>query len=288
MHRPHRAPVHRVRADRGRRGGRVRLRRADAHADDVLEAAQGARATRPRLQRDGALFRGDDSGYRGALGRVLAHRWIIGVVFVAILAGAALFQALKKELSPLEDRGFFIGVDPRARGRDRWSTPTTTQRAGRRAALRGHAGNREHLFRSSRPGSSAQPGEPRLVTFVRLKPWEERTARRRTSPPSCARSCSARCRACSRSRSIRRRSGRASATRRCSSWCRRNLRGAGKRVDALLAEARKSGAIVNADTDLKLNKPQLAVDIDREKAAASGWRSRPSATRWKRCWAGAR
>ncbi|MDX1376500.1 MAG: efflux RND transporter permease subunit, partial [Burkholderiales bacterium] len=40
--------------------------------------------------------------------------------------------------------------------------------------------------------------------------------------------------------------------------------------NALLAEVRESGSIVNADTDLKLNKPQLAVDIDRDKAAAVG------------------
>jgi len=40
--------------------------------------------------------------------------------------------------------------------------------------------------------------------------------------------------------------------------------------NALLAQVRQSKSIVNADTDLKLNKPQLAVDIDRDKAAAVG------------------
>jgi multidrug efflux pump len=38
----------------------------------------------------------------------------------------------------------------------------------------------------------------------------------------------------------------------------------------MLEKARTSGVIVNADSDLKLNKPQLSVDIDREKAAALG------------------
>ena len=40
---PHRPPVHRVRADAGRRGAGVGLHRADAVADDVLAAAASTR-----------------------------------------------------------------------------------------------------------------------------------------------------------------------------------------------------------------------------------------------------
>jgi multidrug efflux pump len=43
-----------------------------------------------------------------------------------------------------------------------------------------------------------------------------------------------------------------------------------KMTDELLAKARQSKALMNPDTDLRLNKPQLAVDIDREKAASMG------------------
>jgi multidrug efflux pump len=41
-------------------------------------------------------------------------------------------------------------------------------------------------------------------------------------------------------------------------------------VNLLMAKARQSPALANIDSDLKLNKPQLSVDIDREKAAALG------------------
>jgi multidrug efflux pump len=41
-------------------------------------------------------------------------------------------------------------------------------------------------------------------------------------------------------------------------------------VNQLLAKARASKAIANPDSDLRLNKPQLSVDIDREKASALG------------------
>ncbi len=38
----------------------------------------------------------------------------------------------------------------------------------------------------------------------------------------------------------------------------------------MMAESRKLGYLVNVDTDLKLNKPQLEIDIDRERAAELG------------------
>src|SRR6185503_12379505 len=38
----------------------------------------------------------------------------------------------------------------------------------------------------------------------------------------------------------------------------------------MMAEAQKLGYLVNMDTDLKLNKPQLEIDIDRERAAELG------------------
>ena len=38
----------------------------------------------------------------------------------------------------------------------------------------------------------------------------------------------------------------------------------------MMMEAQKLGYLVNMDTDLKLNKPQLEIDIDRERAAALG------------------
>ena len=47
---PHRPALHRVRADARRRGAGLRLRRADAHADDVLAPAEAPGAARLALQ----------------------------------------------------------------------------------------------------------------------------------------------------------------------------------------------------------------------------------------------
>ena len=41
-------------------------------------------------------------------------------------------------------------------------------------------------------------------------------------------------------------------------------------IAAMMPEAQKLGYLVNMDTDLKLNKPQLEIEIDRERAAALG------------------
>jgi multidrug efflux pump len=43
-----------------------------------------------------------------------------------------------------------------------------------------------------------------------------------------------------------------------------------KMVDTLLAAARDYPGMVNLDTDLKLNKPELKVDLDRDKVANIG------------------
>lgn len=41
-------------------------------------------------------------------------------------------------------------------------------------------------------------------------------------------------------------------------------------VDAVVAKAREYPGFINLDTDLKLNKPQLSVQVDREKVADVG------------------
>jgi multidrug efflux pump len=41
-------------------------------------------------------------------------------------------------------------------------------------------------------------------------------------------------------------------------------------TDAIMAEARTNPNLINLDTDLKLNKPELRIDVDRDKAADLG------------------
>ena len=215
------------------------------------------------------FFNGMTSGYRGLLGRALRLRWVLGIIFLAVLAGAvATYASLKKELSPLEDRGFFLSWILAPEGASMDYTDDNV-----RAVERVYADIPEivNTFAVVAPGLD-RPNPVNLgITFSQLKPWEERTRKTKeitaalrpklfatlpgvlafpVDPPSLGQSF---------------RNPPVQFVVQADSY--ETLEKAG---NALLAEVRQSKSIVNADTDLKLNKPQLAVDIDRDKAAAVG------------------
>ena len=119
------------------------------------------------------FFEGLSSGYRRALAWSLAHRPVIIAGFVAIaIGGGMLFKALKSELSPLEDRGFFIGIMVAPEG----ATMEYTD---------GYARIWEEIYSQVPEITSyfvvVAPGLERpnpvnfALSFVRLKDWSERS-----------------------------------------------------------------------------------------------------------------
>ncbi len=57
------------------------------------------------------FFAGLSTGYRRLLTACLNRRLVVAGVFAAVsVLGAGMFLTLKSELSPLEDRGFFLGI----------------------------------------------------------------------------------------------------------------------------------------------------------------------------------
>jgi multidrug efflux pump len=215
------------------------------------------------------FFTGMTAGYRSLLGGALRLRWIIGLVFLAVLGGAVTtYASLKKELSPLEDRGFFLSFILAPEGASLDYTDASV-----RAVERVYAGVPEivNTFAVVAPGLE-RPNPVNLgITFSQFKPWEQRTRRTQditaelrpklfaavpgafvfpVDPPSLGQSF---------------RNPPVQFVVQAGSY--EALEAAG---NALLAEVRQSKLFVNADTDLKLNKPQLAVDIDRDRAAALG------------------
>src|SRR5512134_1052188 len=57
------------------------------------------------------FFNGMTAAYRRSVAAALRLWWLVLIVFVGVLAGClALLGALKQELSPLEDRGFFLSL----------------------------------------------------------------------------------------------------------------------------------------------------------------------------------
>ncbi len=204
------------------------------------------------------------NGYRSALGGVLKMRALVLVIGLAFAASSYfVFVTLKPELSPVEDRGtivsFFIGPEG--------ATIKFVDKYARRF---------EDVF-SNVPEVEAffvVAGNPIVsqgISFARLKPWSERERKQQdivgslapkmkelpgvlayaTNPPSLGQNAS--------SRPV---------------WIALQAQAEyseiNKMVEAVLAEAEKHPALANLETRLKLNKPEIKVSVNREKAANVG------------------
>jgi multidrug efflux pump len=203
-------------------------------------------------------------GYRRLLRHALSVRPVVVVVAVAV-AGTSyfFFTGLRTELAPVEDRGVIsvLGVAPEG------ATLAFTEEYVRRV---------EDFYRGI-PEVAAYlviAGFPDVTTarsFARLKPWEERQRTQQeivaeinrglaripgirvfaTNPPSLGGS--------GRSQPVE------FVLRSSESYDK--LKGY---VDAVIAEAGKSAALNNLDTDLILDKPQIKITLDRQRVADLG------------------
>ncbi len=215
------------------------------------------------------LFHRVNDGYRASLSWALRRGWLVALAFfVAAAGGVAILKTLRSELSPSEDRGFFITLVIAPEGS---SLSYTDEYMRAIEKLFAQVPEIRSYFTVVAPGLERPNPVNTGIAFTQLKLWEER--KRRTdqvtaelapkmfmglpgvlafpvNPPSLGQSF---------------RNPPVQFVVQANSY---------EELDAmmnrLLARARESKAIANPDTDLRLNKPQLAVEIDRDKAAAIG------------------
>ena len=215
------------------------------------------------------FFHGMTQGYRSLLTRLLALRWVVVLAFVLVAAaGALLYKTLRSELSPLEDRGFFIALVIAPEGA---SVEYTDRYVRQLEGLLAQVPEIKSYFTAVAPGLERPNPVNFGIGFSQLAPWEER--KRSTlqvtnelapkmfasmpgvlafpvNPPSLGQSF---------------RNAPVQFVIQANSY--EDL----ERIsNALLEKARASGLLANPDVDLRLNKPQLSVEIDREKAASLG------------------
>jgi multidrug efflux pump len=206
--------------------------------------------------------------YRATLLACLRGRWLVVLVLV-LVAGAAvqLFQTLNSELSPLEDRGGILIIVSAPEG----ATIDYTE---------GYARQIENFLKPIpeintyfvvvAPGLERPNPVNSAMAFIRLKPWGERQRSQQDivnqllpqclglpgvmafplNPPSLGQSF---------------RSPPVQFVIQGPSYEELD-----QALNGFMAKAKQFPGLVGLDTDLKLNKPQLSVDIDREKAAAIG------------------
>ena len=211
-----------------------------------------------------AFLNGITTGYRGLLTAALKARWIVVLGwFATLVVGALLFTSLKSELSPLEDRGLIFGVVSAPQG----STPQYT--ADQLKPIEAFYSQVPEAF-----GYTAISGYPTVVdgtTVLRLKPWEERTKKQQqiaeelrpklasipgaqaypVNPPSLGQSF--------RSTPIE-----------YVIMAQVPYAELQRMVDRFLEEAGKFPGALNLQTDLRLNTPEVRVNINRDKLGDVG------------------
>ena len=205
-----------------------------------------------------------NQGYRSALMTTLRARPLVVLAAFAV-AGASYFLVtdLKSELAPIEDRGVLFTAGNAPEG----STVDFTSRyAEQFEVLLDQVPEVAHHFVIV--GSRAVT---ELISFSQLIPWEERSRTQmeivRDIQPTLARIAGVRAFAnnpgsfgqSARSKSVEFVIQTSESYRKLDEY-----------VETLLSEAEKFPGLINLDSDLRLNKPQFDVVVDRERVADTG------------------
>ncbi len=205
-----------------------------------------------------------ESGYRKSLNAVVAFRWVVLMAAFGVAGlGAYLFTQIKSELSPTEDRGTV-------------SIQASAPEGASYAYTRRYASDIEQILSGVPELRSALvivgAGEAtRILSFARLKDWAEREKSQQTIVQEI-------------SPKLR---GIAGVQAFASNPASLGTRGFGKPFQfvlqssssyedlntvarRLIEKLEDNPGFADLDTDLRLNKPQIEVQIDRARAADAG------------------
>ena len=210
------------------------------------------------------LLDGLEHGYKAVLGVALKLRWLVVLVAMGVAAGGGwLFTHLKSELSPLEDRGIVIVS---GNGPDGASLTYTDRYAHQIEDILGTVPElRSYLMIVGIRDPS------RLTAFARLKDWSERDVKQQEVTQKLL----------PRLRKV------AGVSAFAVNPASLGVRGFGKPfqfviqsttsyeelntiTNALVDKLKDNPGLQDLDTDLRLNKPEVRVDIDRDRVADLG------------------
>jgi len=210
------------------------------------------------------LLKGLDHGYRTLLDRLLRLRWqTIGMAAAVVVGMVGLFLSLPDELAPAEDRGIIIGFGTAPEGA---TIDYTDRYAKQMEDIYEAVPEQNRFFKIIGFG-----GVTRVIGFVGLKPWNERERSAQQiaeslfpafsdiaglmafplTPPPLGQG----------------HFGQpvSFVVQSTGTWEELD-----DTVSKLLAKIAENSQLTNPDSDLKLNKPELRVDINREKVAVVG------------------
>jgi multidrug efflux pump len=211
------------------------------------------------------MLTGLDNGYKRLLGGVLRHRWITLAFGIAIVSGMVYLQiSLPDELAPAEDQGVVIGFSTAPEG--------ATIEYTNRYTLQMEQAYRDHVPEADRFFAIVGfNGVTNAINFVRLVPWDERERSAQqiarslfpvfmnipgvlafpvTPPPLGQRDFG---------------QPLSFVVQTTGTWEQLD-----DIVQRMLTRMRENPNLTNPDSDLKLNKPELKIDVNREKVASVG------------------
>ncbi len=210
------------------------------------------------------ILRGLDRGYHSMLDRLLRLRWLT-MGFAVIVAGAMviLFLSLPEELAPAEDQGIVIGFSMAPEGA---TIDYTDRYAKQMEDIYVDVPEQNRFFKIVGFGDVTS-----AIGFIGLKPWKERERSAQeiagslfpafsniaglmafpiTPPPLGQNNFG---------------QPLSFVVQSTGSWDDLD-----KVVTALLLKMTENPQLTNPDSDLKLNKPELKIDINREKVSVLG------------------
>jgi multidrug efflux pump len=215
------------------------------------------------------FFKGMTDGYRAALSATLRHRWVIGVVFLAVLGVMSwLFTQLKAELSPEEDRSLFLAFVIAPEGSSMQYTDSYMHAVEEMAK---GIPEIDTMFAVVAPGLE-RPNPVNLgIAFSVLKPWDERKrSQQQITKELGPKLYGGLPGALSFTKGLPP-LGQPLFSKKVEYVIYGNtFEELQDKVNKMMAKLSQYPGITALDTDLKLNKPQFAVKIDRDKAAALG------------------
>ena len=202
--------------------------------------------------------------YERALVWALGVRWlVVGVMLASALGSWALLQNTKQELAPMEDRGVVLA---NINGPDGATLAYTQRYAEAIERIGADYPELDRIF-----NIAGNPTVAQGIVILRATPWEERER----STQQMAREIGPRIAALpgvSAFASTPPSLGQGFRSRPVNyvivtSDSYQNLSGVVRQFQAALA---KNPGFVQVDTDLRLNKPEIRLDVDRERAADMG------------------
>ena len=229
------------------------------------------------FRRTEGFFEAMESGYRIALGRFLAWRWLSVVILgLAAWSGYTVYQRLPRELSPLEDRG---RLWLRATAPEGVSYEHMQSLADELALVAAERVPEATLMMTQVPGSGGAQGVQGAINSAFVRVFLSDKSERKRSQQEIAAALQpvqreltgARVNITQEASIGERRAGQSGIQFVIQAPELADLR---RVLPKFLEEVRKNSAFTFVDSDLKFDKPEVTVSIDRDKSRALGLSAR--------------